>query len=474
MKNFKRLSLLLFIVIFIAGINAESFGSFEDDKSNLKWSGDIKLNNRNYLDIENEIETTLEINLNLKYERDNSELYADFEYLTDDDSFNLNEAYVRLFYDNFDFLAGKKKVIWGKGDKLHVIDNINPEDYSDFINEDYLDRKISEKMLKIDYYIGNGNFEIIFIPEFNYSKLPEEGFWVQKETRYIQNLENELESYGLYLLDMGVITNTELNSMREYFKDETSYPDYDKIEESTFGLRYTNSIKGFDFGFSYYNGRMKLPSYSKLSLYNIGYSLSGLTPDPSVTELNGYVENIDPHYDKVEVFGFEFSKILLGINTRGEIGYFKTEDSSGDNPDIRNHKVSWVIGGDRDFPVSNINLNLQLKSEKILKEDEIKKNSLPLQGYNYDINYNKDGNYFKNLLVAKLSDSYNHEKIEPEIIYYVNIESEDYVLENNIEFLLKDNLSMKMIYKIFEGEEDTQFGQFDDNDYAALNFEYSF
>ena len=159
MKNFKRLSLLLFIVIFIAGINAESFGSFEDDKSNLKWSGDIKLNNRNYLDIENEIETTLEINLNLKYERDNSELYADFEYLTDDDSFNLNEAYVRLFYDNFDFLAGKKKVIWGKGDKLHVIDNINPEDYSDFINEDYLDRKISEKMLKIDYYIGNGNFE---------------------------------------------------------------------------------------------------------------------------------------------------------------------------------------------------------------------------------------------------------------------------------------------------------------------------
>lgn len=474
MKFFKNLSLFFLILIFLNSIYGESFGSFSEDKSGLNWSGDIKLKNRNYLEIENEIDTTLDIGLNLKYERDNSELYADFEYLTDSGSFNLNEGYVRLFYDNFDFLAGKKKIVWGKGDKLHVIDNINPMDYSDFINEDYLDRKIAEKMLKIDYYIGDGNFEIIFTPEFNFSQLPDEGFWVQKETRYMQDLEEELENYGLYLLDMGAITHSELTALREYFEEETSYPDYDKIEESTYGIRYTNSIKGFDFGFSYYNGRMKLPSYSKLSLYNIGYSLSGLTPDPSISELNGYVESINPHYDKVEVFGFEFSKILLGINTRGEIGYFKTEDGSGDDPDIRNHKISWIVGGDRDLPISNMNLNLQLKSEKILKEDEIKKNSLPIQGYNYDINYDKDGNYFKNLLVAKLSDSYNHEKINPEIVYYVNIESEDYVLENNIEFLLKDNLSMKMIYKIFEGENDTQFGQFDDNDYAALNFEYSF
>jgi hypothetical protein len=91
-----------------------------------------------------------------------------------------------------------------------------------------------------------------------------------------------------------------------------------------------------------------------------------------------------------------------------------------------------------------------------------------------DIDYSKEGNYLTNLLVAKLSDSYNHEKIKPEIDLAYNIETEDYFIENKIEFILKDETSLELRYVLYEGDEDTRFGQFDENDFAALNFEYNF
>ena len=61
----------------------------------------------------------------------------------------IDEMTLRAYLGNFVLEGGKMKVVWGKGDKLHVLDNFNANDYTDFIIPDYIDRRISEPMVRL-------------------------------------------------------------------------------------------------------------------------------------------------------------------------------------------------------------------------------------------------------------------------------------------------------------------------------------
>ena len=65
----------------------------------------------------------------------------------------IDELIIRgYFLDNaLTVEGGKMKIVWGKGDKLHVLDNFNADDYTDFIVPDYIDRRISTPMFRVVY-----------------------------------------------------------------------------------------------------------------------------------------------------------------------------------------------------------------------------------------------------------------------------------------------------------------------------------
>ncbi|TYB30801.1 MAG: hypothetical protein FXF47_07390 [Candidatus Mcinerneyibacterium aminivorans] len=482
MKKFIIVILIILNSVFF--IKASDFGSSIQQKE-LEWGGNFQFDTRLYTESSNnELISGLDLDFNLSYSGENSEAEAVLNYNSKDDDIKLEEGYFRLFYGNFDLLIGKKKIVWGKGDKLHVVDNINPTDYSDFVNIDYLDRKIAQKMIKLDYYIGNGNFELIYLPEFEADNIPENGRWVPEEMEKLNNFEDELYNYGMNLVNNGFISLNELGKIRNEIEKEVRLPEYEEFKDGNIGLRYTNSIKGFDFGISYYNGRFKRPSLNYEVIRDIQYSISESTPEPDINNLTERIRDLNPHYDTLQVFGAEFSKILLGVNSRAEFAYFLTEDNEGTDPEIKNNRIGWIVGGDRNIGLNNLNLNIQLKGIKILNEEEIKNNEktyyiinggqqIPVIE-NIDVDYDDERNYLTNLMVAKLSDSYNHEKIKPEIDLVYNIETEDYLIENKIEFILKDETSLELRYVLYEGDGNTRFGQFDKNDFAALNFEYNF
>jgi len=160
--------------------------------------------------------------------------------------------------------------------------------------------------------------------------------------------------------------------------------------------------------------------------------------------------------------------VIASINSRFELAYYNTDDSSGNDPTIRNNKVAWVIGGDRDLPISNLNLNIQFTGEKILDDSQIEANNAA------DLQYNQDGDYLTNRAVVKLEDSYQNEKIIPQITWVYNLSDHDYSLENAVEYELKQDLVMKFSHKIFNGDQNTDFGQFDDNDFSSISLHYSF
>jgi hypothetical protein len=403
-----------------ADFSDNSFSTEDANKLDFEFNGELNLINRvitgdikDIKDNELTIDDYQKFKTELKVSKANSELKANFLYDSRDEKVKIDEATFRLFYDKYDVLVGKTKLVWGKGDKVHVIDNFNAEDMSDIINPDYLDRKMPENLVQLNYYVGNGNLEFVYAPKTTTTKLADNDLWKTSTQKY---LESTLETTAkkLITLDTNVV---DVYSMIDEIEAQL-YGD-NKIDNGQYGIRYTNSKNGYDYGVSFYHGVEKTPTIDMTT-----YSVS---------------------YKKYDIIGTEFSAVLFGINSRAELAYYNIEDS--------NNQVKSVVGGDKDLPLHNINVNLQVKTE---------------------YTQNLDDDNFVNTVVAKISDKFKNERILPEIQVVYNVEDKDYMLNNQVEFKVKDDTSFKVMYKIFEGDTGTTFGDFDSNDYLAANFVYRF
>ena len=435
-----------------SAFSSSSFANQTEEK--LTWGGTLKLDTRSILDKNGESDLYSDpiLDLDLNYKKANSEVKATLNFVEGaKDEVDIEEAFIRLYYDNYDLVVGKKKEVWGNGDKLHVVDNLNGENLTDFINQDYLDRQIGEEMIKMNYYLGTGTLEAVYSPNFTPDHLATSGQWVTNKMQNINNLvKNKFDA----------VTAAQI-------KETLQSNPQQEIEDGQLGLRYTNSQAGYDYGFSFYQGHLKRPSMSQTAL---GKLEQGAYSNDSQT----FLRDLNLHYDEVSIFGAEVSSVLAGINSRAEVAYYLTDDTAGDDADVHNNKVAWLIGGDRDLPLHNLNVNLQVKSEYVLEKDEIKDNTMPPSGKNIDIDYNKNGDYFTNMVVLKVSDQFKNETITPQVSLVYNVENEDYMLDNELELKLKDDTRLLFHYKLFEGANDTNFGQFDENDYLSAVFEYDF
>lgn len=444
------LVLLLFcLTIPAAAANGGSFYGSSDQEESVELSGEIEPEFRIFSD-SGDIEENLMGDLEFVYPGNKHEFNVLMDYQVGAvEEIEFNEVYYKYYGEQYNFTVGKNVVIWGKGDKVHVLDNINAEDMSDFINPDYKERQIGEEMIKVDRYFrgGSANLEFIYTPDFT-------------PNRFANDPESSLGDWVINpfadRFTLKEIANQTGKTETQVFETiEDSIPD----EDNQFGLRFTDSRGGTDYGLSYYHGYLRMPSYDIEEFKKA---------QDRGKDFNALLEAADLKYDEVDVFGFEMAKVIADINSRLELAYYRTDDTDGTKPDVRNNKIAWVIGGDRDLPISNLNLNLQFTGEKILDDDQIEDNK------NIDIQYNPDGDYTTNRAILKLEDSYQNEKIIPELTWIYNLNENDYSLEAAVDYELKQDLILTISHKIFKGDSNTDFGQFEDNNYSSFAINYSF
>ena len=170
------------------------FGSFGDDTSSgaasaLEVNGSVDSEIRAYVDVDEadadkvEMDATPSAALDLKYSGTKSDVELSFK--IDEDTIKnhpadvIDEAVLRGYFGNLTLEAGKMKVVWGKGDKLHVLDNFNADDYSDFIIPDYLDRRVSTPMIRAVYSLpfANMNIEGVYTPLLPVDRFATDGRW---------------------------------------------------------------------------------------------------------------------------------------------------------------------------------------------------------------------------------------------------------------------------------------------------------
>ncbi|MFW5842314.1 MAG: DUF1302 family protein [Spirochaetota bacterium] len=388
------------------------------------------------------VESHPELYLDLDYRGESSDVVANLEirpdYLEagttarDFAEALVDETYVSLYYDRLTLSAGYLKRVWGTGDQIHVVDVLNSTDFRDFVNPDYLERRLARPMLHLAFDLGpQGRLETAYLPVFQGDTIPQDGRWVPSDVRELLALVGETP----------------------VLEPETS-----TLEWGQFGARYRNSFGRVDLGVIYYHGFLKQPS--------VVFDTPTGGPE-SFTE----DDQVLLDYDRVNVFGMEYAAVLGGFNTRGELAYSLTKDISGDDPQVTNPSLGYLAGVDRDLPVSSLNVNLQLVGEIVLGSGEIESNVE--EQSTFDFQYDEDGEYTSHIVSLALTDSYANNRIRPEAALSYGIEDRDYYLNPSLEFSLVDDALLRLEAAFFLGEEG-YFGQFEDNDYLELRFEYAF
>ena len=193
----------------------------------------------------------------------------------------IQEFTARAYMGNFQLEAGKMKIVWGKGDKVHVLDNFNSNDYTDFIIPDYIDRRLALPMFHAVYNVPSEScfrLEAVYTPYMVADRLASDGMWkpaaMSSLETFVTNIEMGKISSTIDPMTGGVsqATIAALNEATALQGGDQSILYKDNIKSIKFsqaGLRSTWTLGSVDLGLSYYYGHYKQPSANIANM--VGY-----------------------------------------------------------------------------------------------------------------------------------------------------------------------------------------------------------
>ena len=163
------------------------FGSFGDESSAVSIDGSASLDTRCYVDADSAdkagVSAVPSAKLNFSYSgaKTDASISLNFtpDVLKNHPEDIVDELTVRGYFDDFKLEVGKMRVVWGKGDKLHVFDNFNADDYTDFVIPDYLERRVATPMIRGVYSLpfANMQLEAVYAPLLPTDRFATSGRW---------------------------------------------------------------------------------------------------------------------------------------------------------------------------------------------------------------------------------------------------------------------------------------------------------
>ncbi|MDP8267421.1 MAG: hypothetical protein P9L97_01715 [Candidatus Tenebribacter davisii] len=336
----------------------------------------------------------------------------DYNAMNDYLDISLRQAYMDIYFDNFDLRIGKQQIIWGKADGVFITDVISPRDLSEFILPEFEEIRIGTNAVKFDYYLGNSTFEAVWIPTFKSTILPEEtSIWAPEM------------SYPLLFIDY------------EYSNIEVE----NKFSESEIAFKYSylGSVIDFEMMVAYmWDDNPTMHIFAQ--------------PDSTIL--------ITSEHHRLPLAGASFSKVVGGAVVRGEGAYyfdkrFAPEEFTPNGVKEKDY-VHYLIGYDHNW--FGMNVSFQFIQEYILDYEE-------------DIHNNE----FSNTMTFLLTEDFLRETLRLEFFSYYGINNEDALLRPKIAYDLADGFEVQLGANIFVGDEGN-FGQYNDNDMVYVKVRYDF
>jgi len=225
----------------------------------------------------------------------------------------LRELYLDIFFDNIDVRIGKQFVIWGVMTGVRIVDEINPMDFRELILPDLLDYRIPLWTVKADYYGESNKFELLWIPDIQSHRPASPG----SEWELLQEVPG------------------------------TVYPENFKLENSEYGIKWSQSIFDAEVSLSYFYTWDDFPVIFRQVPVDV------VVVDGGIEEPIFY-----PKYTQIHMYGATFQRAFGGQIIKGEFAYVKDKyfglgivdnDNDGyiDNlGEIKKDHIRWGVGVD--------------------------------------------------------------------------------------------------------------------------------
>ncbi len=331
------------------------------------------------------------------------------------------EAYIDLYWENFEMRLGKQFIFWGKTDWLNPTDNINPWDYKNITSE-IEDYRLPVTAIKGNYYLGDFNFEGVWILHFEPHKIPVE---IPKRMGSLR-----VENLG------------------------TVFP-ANKLSNTEFALRISSKLLNIDYSFSFFHGYDKNPTFKFFLL-------------PFVQGIPSYLQ-FQTTYEKIDIFGFDFVTTKDKFTFTGEAAYFSTQDKDGTDIYIKNPNLYYVAGVN--YAASDdLSLNFQFSQRILFKYD---KSFEEQQWLNTTHQPHKVDEKTTSTVTGNIQYSFGS-YTSLMLIGVLNLKDKDFFLLPVLKYSFADGVNISAGATWFGGPEGSPFGRAKKDSKAFLEVKYSF
>jgi len=409
--------LYLYILIFSICIGLNSVLAQESDISGYvrNYTGMLTTGTNDFSIIQNTL------NLDITGSKGNIAFKANpfmYQYFDKDIDFDLREAYLDIYLNNFDIRFGRQQIIWGKADGAFITDIVSPKDLSEFLLPDFEEIRMGVNAIKLDYYLQSNSFELVWIPIFTATKLPDQSsIWFPKL------MYNDL--------NISFAEAEQVNS---------------NLENSEVFFKYSRLSSSIDFEImAGYMWDDDFSAYKYPQIDTITHSFTGIV--------------IHPEYHRLGVTGGSFSTTLGGTVLRGEAAfymgkYFGTDNISVNNGLIQKDYLHYLAG--YDFSLFDISMSMQFIQEYIMDyTDEIT---------SYE---------FESTMTFLANKSFLRETLFLDLFTYVGLNNGDALIRPKLTYKVSDGLEVLVGANLFIGDTGN-FGQYNKNDMVFVKMKYSF
>ncbi len=356
-----------------------------------------------------------------------------YYYNSDSLTLKLREAYIDMFFTNFDLRIGKQQVIWGKADGVFITDVVSPKNLEEFLLPDFDEIRTGITAVKLDYYVSdNHTIEAIWVPVFTPTNYPaSNSIWAPK-------------------MDFGI----SLPNHPPIIVDNTNKEVKTSLENSEFFLKYSALTSLVDFeimgGYTWDDD----PTLAK----NVEFGVVNGQPVPTkITVL--------PEYNRLTLAGGSFSTTLGPFVVRGEAAYyfgkyFQTTNPLVNEGIVQKDYLHYLIG--TDFSLWDINFSGQFIQKAVMdyKDGELLETPMFKGQYN-------------NMATFLAHYSCLNETLTFEYFMYYDFNYDGALIRPRVLYNYSDAINLQVGANIFEGDKG-QFGQYNTNDMIYGKVIYSF
>lgn len=333
----------------------------------------------------------------------------------------LRELYFEAVVAGWFVTAGKQQIVWGQADGLKVLDVVDPQDFREFILDDFADSRIPLWSLRVEVPLGSHALELVWVPDPTVHDIPEPGAAYEITARML-----------VPRAPPGFATEIA----------ERHAPDR-SLDHSDAGARLSTYLEGVDFSFIYLYRFDDVPVLRRRV---------ALTPVPTV--------HIEPDYERTHLAGATFAKVIEDLAIRGEIGFtldksYSTRSVEDLDGIVRSDEYASVIGFDW-LGFRSTFLSLQLFQTTLLRHER------EMLRDRSDLN-----------VTFFARRTFRNDTVTTQVMLLQGLELFDGLVRPKIAYRAGDRILLWLGADVFYGSGAGVFGQFSDRDRIVTGIELS-